>query len=121
MEVEMENESTEFHPTTKLSDDEMTAIKNFLHGAVFCWCRNCKEDNGDQKWFSLHDLIGEATSANWKDTPLIKLFDWYRNNSDYGESSAKHTGKILKQLLDSNEQIFYGEKDGAWQYMWNGE
>ena len=117
----MENESLGFHLTAELSDDEINEIKNFLHGAVFCWCRNCKEDNGDQKWFNLNNLIGEATSANWKDTPLIKLFDWHNNNNDYGDRSIMDAGKILHKLLDSNNRFFLGEKDGAWQYMWNGE
>ena len=115
----MEKESAILHLMAKLTVDEITAIKNFLQGIVFYWCRNCKDKNGEQKWFELRDLIGEASPTNWEDTPLIKIYDWHKEHNDYAYRSSMDAGKILYELLDSNKRFFLGDDKRAWKYKWS--
>ena len=117
----MNKEDQKLHLYGQLSEDEKIAIKSFLQGTVFCWCKNCEYDYGDQKQFGLNDLVGESTPANWKDTPLLRLYDLYKEHSDYGDRSSLYIGKILHELLDSNKRFFHEEQKGVCKYKWNGE
>jgi len=117
----MEKESSKLNLVADLSNDEINAIKNFLQGAVFCWCKNCTEKNGEQRWFNLRDLIGEASPISWKDAPLIKLYEWHKEYNDYDYRSSMDAGKILRSLIHSNKRFFHEEKNGVWQYKLTDE
>ncbi|WP_219605470.1 hypothetical protein [Vibrio parahaemolyticus] len=51
---------------TGVSDEEQASIKAFLQGAVYCWCKNRRNE-----WFSLRDLMGEFLLA--RDTTNFPL------------------------------------------------
>ena len=55
-----------------ISEQESQRIKDFLQGAVYCWCKNKKGD-----WFSLRDLMG-GDNFYWEDTPLIPLYEKHK-------------------------------------------
>jgi len=47
------NESSQSRKVNGISAEETLRIKDFLQGAVYCWCKNNKGE-----WFSLRDLMG---------------------------------------------------------------
>ena len=76
--------------------DKKKKIKEFLQGAVWCWCKN-KEN----KWFALRDLVGDS-NADWNGTPLQYLYDKHRDTKSPGKASgqaAKDAGWLLKAVL----------------------
>ena len=51
-------------------------MRAFLQGAVYCWCKNRKDD-----WFAARDLLG-GNNYYWQGTPLIPLYDYYLNGNE---------------------------------------
>ena len=51
-----------------ISEAEKVRIYDFLQGAVYCWCKNRKNE-----WFSMRDLMG-GDNFHWEGTPLIALY-----------------------------------------------
>lgn len=63
----------EIREVTGIQDDDKQAIINFLQGAVYCWCKNRKNE-----WFSMRDLMG-GDNFFWEDTPLMVLYEKHEN------------------------------------------
>ena len=59
-----------------LSDEQLRLMKAFLQGAVYCWCKNRKDE-----WFAARDLLG-GDNYYWQGTPLIQLYDYYLNSNE---------------------------------------
>jgi len=55
------NESSQSRKVNGISAEETLRIKDFLQGAVYCWCKNNKGE-----WFSLRDLMGGQALARQK-------------------------------------------------------
>ncbi len=90
----------------KISDDDMTAIRNFLQGAVYCWCKNRKNE-----WFSLRDLMG-GDNFHWQGTPLFSLYQKHKDTSDNPTSDAgKDAGWILKKVISDDNRKFKTKKE----------
>lgn len=54
----------EIREVAGIQEDEKQAIIHFLQGAVYCWCKNRKNE-----WFSMRDLMG-GDNYFWEGTPL---------------------------------------------------
>ncbi len=101
-----------------LSPGQERRVRDFLHGAVCCWCKTKKS-----QWFSFRDLIGKDKKY-WQETGLKEL---YKNNqrkrsADPAMQSAVDAGWFLKSVLRDERRGFdQGEtKNGVKRYRWNG-
>lgn len=97
-------------------------MKAYLQGAVYCWCKNCK----NQDWFAAHDLIG-GDNNDWSDTPLMLLYEYYRdgrndhNSIQYAiDEAGKAAGRLLKELLLEDSRTFETREGFTREYRWTG-
>ena len=51
-------------------------MRAFLQGAVYCWCKNRKDE-----WFAARDLLG-GDNYYWQSSPLMPLYDYYLNDEE---------------------------------------
>ena len=72
---------TTYKSVNGFTDEQLKLMRAFLQGAVYCWCKNRKDE-----WFAARDLLG-GDNYYWQGTPLIPLYDYYLNgdeeNHDY--------------------------------------
>ena len=97
-----------------IDDEVKQRIKDFLQGAVYCWCKNRKND-----WFTARELLG-GDNRNWSRTPMQAL---YRAVGDE-EQAGKEAGWLLIRVIEDDKRYFETEKvEGDWgrKYRWNGE
>jgi len=77
------------------------AIPYFLRGAVYCWCKNRRDD-----WFSLRDLMGGPT-WDWIGTPLYAI---HQKHAPTAAEPVKEAGKdggwILKAVINDDSRNF---------------
>lgn len=102
-----------------ISDTEKKAITNFLQGAVYCWCKNKKEE-----WFSIRDLMG-GDNYYWEGTPLLPLYTKHENQGKSWQDSVKDAGKdcgwLLKNVIADDKRTFETKKeDLVRKYRWVG-
>ncbi len=101
---------------TALSVTEEDQICAFLQGAVYCWCKNRRDE-----WFALRDLMG-GDNFFWRGTPLIAL--WNKHNgraADPVKEAAKDAGWLLKKVIDTDRRMFESKEKGlVKQYRWTG-
>lgn len=99
-----------------ISASDMQRIRDFLQGAVYCWCKNRKGE-----WFSARDFIG-GDNYYWEHYPLGVLYFRYINAGkphDYAfEQAAKDAGHILKSVLSDDDRIFETEGGYTRKYRW---
>lgn len=99
-----------------ISASDMQRIRDFLQGAVYCWCKNRKGE-----WFSARDFIG-GDNYYWEHYPLGVLYFRYINagkTHDYAfEQAAKDAGHILKSVLSDDDRIFETEGGYTRKYRW---
>ncbi|RPB31046.1 hypothetical protein CYQ90_24550, partial [Vibrio parahaemolyticus] len=83
---------------TGVSDEEQALIKAFLQGAVYCWCKNRRNE-----WFSLRDLMG-GDNFYWQGTPLISLYEKHeaKGSDDPVKGAGKDAGWLLKSVIGSD-------------------
>jgi hypothetical protein len=109
---------------TSAEIDESTKImiKAYIQGAVYCWCKNCKEENGQSRWFAARDLFG-GDNYYWNDTPLIGLYSWHEANdsSDPIKMAGRDVGELLKEVLHEDAREFRTKKGYTREYVWTGE
>jgi len=103
----------------KESEKAKKYICNFLQGAVYCWCKNRKDE-----WFSMRDLMG-GDNFYWEETPLMALFEKHKALGKDDESAMKEAGKesgwLLKHVIDKDKREFETKKeDLIRKYRWNG-
>jgi hypothetical protein len=107
--------NNELRSVSGISQGEESNICYFLQGAVYCWCKNRKDE-----WFSLRDLMG-GDNYYWNDTPMIKL--WEKHN-DLGKDdpiaeAGKDGGWILKKVIENDKRKFETkEEDMIRKYRW---
>ena len=51
-------------------------MRAFLQEAVYCWCKNRKDE-----WLAVRDLLG-GDNHYWQGIPLIPLYDYYLNDDE---------------------------------------
>ena len=102
------------NPNEKLRDVKIVNdivkndIQNFLKGAVYCWCKNKKNER-----FSLQSLMGDD-NFYWQGTPLYKLYQEKANvdKSKAVEEAAKCAGWLLKKVLAEDKHRYYEIVEG---------
>jgi len=108
-----------------ITEDEERDICNYLRGAVYCWCKNCKEENGNPKWFAARDLLG-GENYYWEKTPLYGLYEKYINKGNDSDTSitkaAVDAGRLLKKVISEDKRVFDTEVFGLVRhYRWDGD
>lgn len=106
--------STPVREVTGLTTPQKERICDFLQGAVYCWCKNRRDE-----WFSLRDLMG-GENYYWSGTPMLVL--WTKHNGvsvDPVKEAGKDGGWLLKRVLDRDPRAFE-TRDGAFirEYRW---
>ena len=104
------------------TDRQMALMRAYLQGAVYCWCKNCKDE-----WFAARDLIG-GNNYYWQGTPLIDLFEYYLDgrNDDASiryavEEAGKAAGRLLKGILIEDKRTFETREGFTREYHWTGD
>ncbi|MDR2434364.1 MAG: hypothetical protein LBD47_07330 [Treponema sp.] len=91
-----------------LSQEERERISAFLQGAVYCWCKNRKEE-----WFSMLELMG-GDNNDWTGTPLQMLHDKEIENGKSKEeaydNAGKNSGWLLKKVIFDDKRRFETEE-----------
>jgi len=102
------NVGEELRDVKCLSDDEKKNIKYFLKGAVYCWCKNRKDEP-----FSLQSLMG-GDNFYWQGTPLYQLYKKKEEicGEKAVEEAAKSAGWLLKSVLADDKHRKYEAVDG---------
>lgn len=101
-------DNTELRNVNFIDINDIQRIKDYLQGAVYCWCNTKGEE-----WFSARDFVGKE-NFDWRGTPCQILFDaLYKdeNNVDYAvEEAGKALGRILKTVLSQDMQRTFETK-----------
>ena len=111
---------TRYKRVNGFTDEQLDLMRAFLQGAVYCWCKNRKDE-----WFAARDLLG-GDNYYWQGTPLIQQYDYYLNgnedNHDYAvEEAGKAAGRLLKEVLINDKRTFETEEGYTRRYRWSGE
>ena len=95
-----------------ITKEQKQSILDFLQGAVYCWCKNRKDE-----WFAARDLLG-GDNFYWEGTPMYALYE----KSKDAEQAGKDAGWLLKKVIDNDKRTFDTTIDGlVRQYRWNGQ
>jgi len=99
--------------TAKIGKNEQQRIKDFIQGAVYCFCKNCPNQT-----FSASSLFG-GENYDWSGTPLIALYDWHESvNGDPVEMAGKDLGWLLLDVIIEDSRIFEIIEGYTHQYRW---
>lgn len=107
--------NNEVRKVSRISPEEERDIMNFLQGAVYCWCKNRKDE-----WFSLRDLMG-GENYYWDNTPMYKLWKKHEKlgKDDSVQDAGKDAGWILKKVIKEDKRKFETkEEDMIRKYRW---
>lgn len=101
-------------------ENEIKEMCSFLQGAVYCWCKNRRNE-----WFAARDLIG-GDNYYWEGTPLMRLYKHYLNdeqdNGEYAiEEAGKAAGRLLKKVLFEDKRVFETKEGYTRMYRWTGK
>jgi hypothetical protein len=112
--------SSQIRSVKGILNEEIERIKNFLQGAIYCWCKNKKE-----KWFSLRDLMGRD-NFYWQGTPLLALYEKHLKKGKSSKKAITDAGKdcgwILKKVIHNDKRKFETKKaDLIRNYKWVNE
>lgn len=108
--------------SAKIDSLDFERIKAFIQGALYCWCMNCKDKNGENIWFGAANLFG-GENRLWEGTPLLILYNWHLENaaSDPENMAGKDVGHILKSLIDKDQRVFHTRPGRTREYLWTGK
>lgn len=96
-----------------LTDEQKARIRDFLQGAVYCWCKNRPSE-----WFSLRDLMG-GENFEWEGTPLFPLWEKHQAEPDAVKRAGQDGGWLLKRLIADDQRNFETrEAELIRQYRW---
>ena len=106
---------SEIRKVYEITQEEETAICNFLQGAVYCWCKNRPDE-----WFGMRDLMG-GDNYYWQGTPLYCLYIKHSDKSTAVEDAGKDSGWLLKKIIYEDKRHFDTKKEGLIRkYKWVG-
>ena len=107
-------EESEVRNVKGISLAEAQRIKDFLQGAIYCWCKNRKDE-----WFSLRDLMG-GDNFYWEGTPLMRLYKKHKGVSSESISAAgKDAGWLLKSVVSSDKRNYESKHESLIRkYRW---
>ena len=84
--------------------EQVTALKTFLRGSVWCWVQL----KGDAP-FAARDLVG-GDSAHWRGIPLMALYEKHildgRSDAEAKRQGGIDLGHFLKQVIDEDHRSF---------------
>ncbi len=111
---------TEVRNVTGITEKQEDAIRNFLQGAVYCWCKNRPGE-----WFAMRDLMG-GDNYYWNGTPLIELYNKHikegKEGKDAVEAAGRDSGWLLKKVISKDKRTFDTKKDQMVRmYKWDGD
>lgn len=114
------NDSSGIYGVTGVSESEKQRIRDFLQGAVYCWCKNRKDE-----WFAVRTLMG-GDNFHWDATPLKPLFDKHvtkgKTPKEAIDAAGKDCGKLLKQVVSNDRRSFETKTEALTrQYRWIGK
>lgn len=119
----MITEEVKLRNTTAVIDETaMNLIKAYIKGAVYCWCKNCKDETGEPLWFAARDLFG-GENYYWQGTPLKCIYDWHEQDgaNDPVTMAGRDVGHILKRILHDDENRSFNTSPGYRRiYQWTG-
>lgn len=100
--------------SAKITSEEKQRIKDFIQGAVYCYCKNNKG-----KAFTARDLFG-GENYDWSGTPLVKLFEWHQQNgsSNPVEMAGKDIGWLLLDVIIEDCRLFEIIEGYTHEYKW---
>ena len=109
--------STQVRDVRGISTAEKLRIMDFLQGAVYCWCKNRKNE-----WFSMRDLMG-GDNYNWAGTPLLPLYTSQINAGAPQEAAVAQAGRdsgwLLKKVIADDARPFETKtEDLTRKYRW---
>ncbi|WP_039929225.1 hypothetical protein [Leptospira yanagawae] len=107
--------------SAKIDSLDFERINTYIQGAVYCWCKNVKDNNGENLWFIASDLFG-GENFFWEGTPLYVLYNWHLQNgaSDPVNMAGRDVGHILKSLIDKDPRVFHTRPGRRREYLWTG-
>jgi hypothetical protein len=92
-----------------ITENENNRIRDFLQGAIYCWCKNRKGE-----WFSLRDLMG-GDNYFWQGTPLLSLYIKQERAGVPDQAAIEQAGKeggwILKSVISADIRTFETQKE----------
>ncbi|MCE7517551.1 hypothetical protein LZG37_05355 [Halomonas titanicae] len=105
---------SKIHQVNGISENERDLAKAYLQGAVYCWCKNRKDE-----WFSLRDLVG-GDNYQWSRTPLMPIYIKHEGVAeDAVKEAGKDTGWLLMRVLNDDQRTFESKKEGMVKhYRW---
>lgn len=112
---------SEYRKVWGFEEPELQRMRDYMLGSVQSWCR---DRHGE--WFAAHDLFGGA-NYYWQGTPLIRLYDYYFEQSDGDDKYAVQqagcaAGHLLKRVLIEDSKRTYETRRGyTREYRWVGE
>lgn len=107
---------SEIRNVKDLTPGEIQRIYDYLQGAVYCWCKNQKDE-----WFSARELFG-GENFDWNGTPIIKLYEKHKSKGkkedDVIKDAGIDVGWILKKVTDDDDRNFETKEDYIRKYRW---
>lgn len=112
-------ENTTVREVRGINSGDMQRIRDYLQGAVYCWCNINK-----QKEFAARDFIG-GENFYWEGCPLDALFMFHRNAGKSDDEAfiqaGQDAGRILKSVLKADKRKFEVKEGYTLRYRWVGE
>ncbi|OFX70096.1 MAG: hypothetical protein A2X12_06325 [Bacteroidetes bacterium GWE2_29_8] len=101
---------TEVRNVINISKEQELEIMSFLQGAVYCWCKNRRDE-----WFSMRDLMG-GDNYYWEGTPLEYLYEKHadtlgKDKEDAIKDAGKDSGWLLKKVISQDKRSFDSKKE----------
>lgn len=101
--------SSEVRDVHGISLQQKMRICDYLQGAVYCWCKNRKDE-----WFSMRDLMG-GENFQWQGTPLYALYKKQVTAGVLGQEATTGAGKdsgwLLKRVISEDLRQFETKKE----------
>lgn len=99
-----------------LSANQHQRIKDFIQGAVYCYCKN-----KPNMYFAARDLFG-GENYRWEGTALIDLYKWHvqNSNNDPVGMAGKDIGWLLLDVIIEDKREFELREKYTHEYKWRG-